>query len=80
MIMEFYSFMDEWNRVLGYTTPAHHHRIMEFLVDIVRLSASLRGAGCPILYNLFPTIRCFQELNDIGEGKMLLYSYLITFV
>ena len=38
MIMEFYSFMDEWNRVLGYTTPAHHHRIMEFLVDIWRNS------------------------------------------
>ncbi|MBR6597870.1 MAG: phage terminase large subunit [Alphaproteobacteria bacterium] len=32
--MEFYSFMDEWNRVLGYATPSHHRQIMQFLVDI----------------------------------------------
>ena len=34
MITEFYKFLDEWNRVLGLDTPAHHRRIMEFLVDV----------------------------------------------
>lgn len=34
MITAFYSFMDEWNRLLGHVTPSHHRRIMEFLVDV----------------------------------------------
>ncbi len=35
MIMEFYSFLDEWNRVLGFKTPPHHRKIMEFLVGVM---------------------------------------------
>ena len=27
--------MDAWNKILGQTTPAHHQRIMNFLVDIL---------------------------------------------
>ncbi len=34
MITEFYRFLDEWNRVLGFETPPHHCRIMDFLVGI----------------------------------------------
>ena len=34
MITAFYDFLDEWNIVLGLNTPAHHRRIMEFLVSI----------------------------------------------
>lgn len=34
MISRFYSFMDEWNRVLGYQTPSHHQEIMKFFVDL----------------------------------------------
>lgn len=34
MITEFYSFLDEWNRTLGLTTPVHHRQIMRFLFDI----------------------------------------------
>lgn len=33
-ITEAYSFLDTWNRVLGFNTPEHHRRIMKFLVDI----------------------------------------------
>lgn len=33
MITDFYDFLDEWNAVLGHVTPAHHRRIMKFLVD-----------------------------------------------
>ncbi|MDW3024525.1 MAG: phage terminase large subunit [Alphaproteobacteria bacterium] len=35
MITEFYSFLDQWNRVLGLTTPAHHRQIMEFLYSVL---------------------------------------------
>ena len=34
MITEFYKFLDEWNRVLGFQTPRHHREIMRFLVDV----------------------------------------------
>ncbi len=34
MITEFYKFLDEWNEILGLTTPAHHRKIMNFLVDV----------------------------------------------
>lgn len=32
MITVFCKFMDEWNAILGLTTPTHHKQIMEFLV------------------------------------------------
>ncbi len=35
MITEFYSFLDEWNRILGLKTPAHHRRIIEFLYSVL---------------------------------------------
>ncbi len=34
MITGFCSFLDEWNRILGYKTPKHHKQIMAFLVDV----------------------------------------------
>ena len=34
MITEFYSFLDEWNRVLGLSTPPHHRKIIRFLFDV----------------------------------------------
>lgn len=34
MTTVFYDFLDQWNAVLGLTTPAHHRQIMAFLVDV----------------------------------------------
>lgn len=34
MYDEFYKFLDTWNKVLGFSTPAHHLKIMEFLVSV----------------------------------------------
>lgn len=34
MCDEFYKFLDTWNKVLGFSTPAHHLKIMEFLVSV----------------------------------------------
>ncbi len=33
-ITEAFDFLDSWNNILGFSTPAHHKQIMEFLVDI----------------------------------------------
>ena len=42
MITEFYSFLDEWNRVLGLQTPSHHRQILEFLYSVL-CSGTHRG-------------------------------------
>lgn len=34
MITEFYKFLDEWNRILGFKTPTHHRQIIKFLYDV----------------------------------------------
>ena len=31
---EFYEFLDAWNNILGLSTPAHHKKIMDFLVSV----------------------------------------------
>lgn len=33
-IMAFCDFLDQWNAILGLTTPRHHRQIMEFLAEI----------------------------------------------
>ena len=35
MITAFFDFLDVWNEHIGMTTPEHHRRIMEFLVDVL---------------------------------------------
>ena len=34
MITAFYDFMDTWNHYINMETPAHHRRMMRFLVDV----------------------------------------------
>ena len=29
-----FSFLDEWNKVIGLATPQHHQQIMRFLIDV----------------------------------------------
>lgn len=38
MITQFRAFLDEWNRILGFKTPAHHYQIMDFLVGVFTTS------------------------------------------
>ena len=38
MITAFYNFMDVWNGQINMTTPAHHRKIMRFLVDVLENS------------------------------------------
>lgn len=42
MITEYYKFLDEWNKKLNMTTPAHHKQIMRFLFDVTN-NAPRRG-------------------------------------
>lgn len=33
-ITEAFNFLEEWNKILGFSTPNHHKQIMNFLVDV----------------------------------------------
>jgi hypothetical protein len=35
MLHDYYNFLDEWNRLLGQSTPAHHKKIIKFLADTI---------------------------------------------
>lgn len=35
MITEYYKFLDEWNKLLGLTTPKHHKKIIKFLAGVL---------------------------------------------
>ena len=36
MITDYYNFLDEWNQLLNFQTPAHHKKIMALLVDVLQ--------------------------------------------
>ena len=76
MTTEFYSFLDEWNRVLGFKTPAHHRQIMEFLVDIFNSSPhrgllmAFRHSGKSTVVGVF--VACILYLRP--ETRILILS------
>lgn len=39
---QYNEFLDSWNRVIGYETPAHHHKMTNFLAKVID-SDSRRG-------------------------------------
>ena len=72
----FYSFLDEWNRVLGYKTPAHHREIMSFLVDVWHnnphrgLLMAFRHSGKSTVVGVF--VACVLYMNP--ETRILILS------
>lgn len=76
MITEYCDFMDEWNRILGLTTPAHHCQIMEFLVDILTraphrgLLMAFRHSGKSTVVGIFAA--CVLRLHP--ETRILILS------
>lgn len=67
MITAFYDFLDAWNRMLGYVTPKHHKKILEFLVDVLEnekhrgLLMAFRHSGKSTVVGIFAA--CALYLN-----------------
>ena len=76
MITSFNSFMDEWNRILGMSTPAHHRRIMEFLVDVWQypphrgLLMAFRHSGKSTVVGIFAACVLYHR----PESRILILS------
>lgn len=76
MITEFYNFLDDWNEILGFKTPTHHKKIMDFLVSIWTgknkrgLLMSFRHSGKSTVAGIFAA--CVLYLHP--ETRILILS------
>lgn len=76
MITEFYNFLDEWNELLGFSTPLHHKTIMDFLVSVWTsepkrgLLMSFRHSGKSTVVGIFAA--CVLYLRP--ETRILILS------
>lgn len=76
MTTAFCDFMDEWNRVLGLSTPRHHRKIMEFLVGVLNspphrgLLMAFRHSGKSTVVGIFAA--CVLSMNP--SARILILS------
>ena len=64
-----YSFLDEWNKILGFSTPKHHYQIMQFLVDVLNneprkgLLNAFRHSGKSTVVGVFAACVLYNNPN-----------------
>lgn len=69
MIMDYYNFMDVWNRYINMTTPTHHQNIMNFLVDVLEnkphrgLLTAFRHSGKSTVVGIFVACVLYMRPN-----------------
>ena len=69
MITAFYDFMDAWNHYINMETPAHHRRMMNFLVDVwcgdIRrgLLMAFRHSGKSTVVGIFVACVLYMQPN-----------------
>ncbi len=71
-----YSFLEEWNKILGFSTPLHHYEIMHFLVDVLNneprrgLLKAFRHSGKSTVVGVFAA--CVLHHNP--DARILILS------
>lgn len=89
MITAFYNFMDVWNRHIGMTTPAHHRKIMEFLVDVLEspphrgLLTAFRHSGKSTVVGIFAACVLYMRPNTrilILSAENILASRMVNHI
>lgn len=69
MITVFYHFLDTWNKMLGYITPTHHRKILQFLVDVLEtenhrgLLMAFRHSGKSTVVGIFAACALYMNPN-----------------
>lgn len=64
---EYNQFLDSWNSVLGLNTPSHHHRMTDFLTDVLNngnhrgLLMAFRHSGKSTIVGIFATCVLFMR-------------------
>ncbi|MBO7042668.1 MAG: phage terminase large subunit [Alphaproteobacteria bacterium] len=68
-ITEAFDFLEDWNKILGFTTPAHHKQIMQFLVDVLNnephrgLLTAFRHSGKSTVVGVFAACVLYYKPN-----------------
>lgn len=68
-IASVYSFLDEWNKILGLQTPQHHKQIISFLVDVLNneprrgLLNAFRHSGKSTVVGVFAACVLYNRPN-----------------
>lgn len=76
MVDEFHSFLDTWNNILGYSTPAHHLQILDFLVSVLTtnphrgLLMAFRHSGKSTVVGIFAACVLYMR----PESRILILS------
>lgn len=82
-------FLDAWNAIIGYTTPAHHTRIMNFLVDVMMtpprraLLSAFRHSGKSTVVGIFAAWALYQNPNSrimILSAESNLASHMVSHI
>ena len=66
---EAFDFLDRWNEILGFETPAHHKQIMQFLVDVLNdephrgLLMAFRHSGKSTVVGIFAACVLYYKPN-----------------
>ena len=64
-----YSFLEEWNKILGFPTPTHHYKIINFLVDVLNdephrgLLNAFRHSGKSTVVGVFAACVLYHNPN-----------------
>lgn len=64
-----FNFLDEWNKVIGFQTPIHHKKIMQFLVDVLNkeprrgLLNAFRHSGKSTVVGIFAACVLYHKPN-----------------
>ncbi len=89
MITDYYDFLDEWNALLNMKTPAHHRRIMEFLVDVLQvpprrgLLTAFRHSGKSTVVGIFAAATLYLKPDTrimILSAESVLASRMVAHV
>ena len=89
MITAFCNFMDVWNRHINMTTPTHHRRIMEFLVDVLEnpphrgLLTAFRHSGKSTVVGIFAACVLYMHPNTrilILSAENMLASRMVNHI
>ena len=68
-ITEAFDFLEDWNKILGFTTPVHHKQIMQFLVDVLNnephrgLLTAFRHSGKSTVVGVFAACVLYYKPN-----------------
>ena len=89
MLAEYDRFLDEWNRLLNFQTPAHHRQIMEFLVNVLEeaprrgLLTAFRHSGKSTVVGIFAACTLYLRPNTrimILSAESALASRMVSHV